>query len=132
MRLHRLNYAIDTALLIAKEDEDRCAPILHEAYRSVLGAVALIVPTRAELAVYVQAQQRRAQAPRITDLKMLNVVIRYTERHKCGLKSVQIQHPVKFTAFTDAAFKATFEEATGLVLRGLAAVLIEDNNGLGE
>ena len=41
--------------LIGKENEAPSATILHEVYRSVLGAVAWPVLTRAELAVYVQA-----------------------------------------------------------------------------
>ena len=49
------------------------------------------------------------------------------KRHKCGLNSVTLQHPLKLTAFTDAAFKAQLEEATGLALRGLAAVLTQDD-----
>ena len=54
------------------------------------------------------------------------------KRHKCGLKSVTLHHPLKLTAFIDHAFKAQFEEATGLALRGSVAVLSEDNTGLGE
>ena len=96
---------------------------------SLLGAVAWTVLTRAELAVYVQALQRRAHAPRIKDCKRLNVVIRYMKRHKCGLKSIALKHPLKLVAFTDAAFKAQPEESTGLALRGLAAVLEEDDGG---
>ena len=67
---------IDTSLLIGKSEEDLCDPQLREADRSVLGAVAWIEPTRAELAVYVQASQRRAHTPRITYCKGVNVVIR--------------------------------------------------------
>ena len=67
---------IDSTLFTGKDDEALCDPQLHEAYRSVLGAVAWIVLTRAELAVYVQALQRRAHASRITDCKRLSVVIR--------------------------------------------------------
>ena len=117
---------IDTTLFTGKDDEEMCDSRLHEAYRSVLGAVAWTVLTRAELAVYVQALQRRAHAPRITDCKRLNTVIRYMKRHKCGLKSVTLQRPLKLVAFIDAAFKAQPEEATGLALRGLAATLCED------
>ena len=75
--------------------------------------------------VYVQALQRRAHARRIIDCKRLNVVIRYMKRHKCGLKSIILQHPLKLVALIDAAFKAQPEEATGLAFRGLAATLCE-------
>ena len=55
-------------------------------------------------------------------------MIRYMKRHKCGLKSVILQHPLKLVGFIDAAFKAQPEEPTGLALRGLAARLQEDSN----
>ena len=98
----------------------------HDACRSVLGAVAWIVLTRVELAVYVQALQRRAHAPRVTDCKRLNRVIRYMKRHKCGLKTVCVRHPLTFVGFTDVAFKAHPDERIGLALRGLAATMQQD------
>ena len=122
---------IDTSRLTGQDDEALCGSKLHEAYRSVLSAVAWTVLTRAELAVYVQALQRRARAPRIIDCNRLDVVIRYMKRHKCGLKSITLKHPLKLVAFTNAAFKAQPEDATGLALRGLAATLCEDQ-GAGE
>ena len=117
---------IDPDSLIGKDEESFCDVALHEAYGSVLRAVACTVLTRAELAVYVQALQRRAHAPRIEDCKRLGIVIRYVKRHTCVLKSFALQRPFKFVAFTDAAFKAQPQESIGLALRGFAAVLGED------
>ena len=102
----------------------RCAG--HDAYRSILGAVACAVLTRIDLAVYVQALQGRAHASRIIDCKILNLVIRYMKRHKCGFKSVHLRHPLKLVGFTDAGFKAQPDEPTCIALRGLAATLQED------
>ena len=68
-----------------KADEALVDSVCREAYRFVLGAVAWTVLTRAELAVCVQVLQRRAHAPRVIDCKILNLVIRYMENHKCGL-----------------------------------------------
>ena len=117
---------IEPSLLTGKGDEALCDSKMHEAYRSVLGAVAWTVLTRAELAVYVQALQRRAHAPRIIDCKRLNVVMCHMKRHKCGLKSITLKHPLKLVAFTDVAFKTQPGEAIGLFLRGLVATMCED------
>ena len=68
---------IDASLFIGMGKEALCDTELHDAYRSVLGAVAWIVLIWAELAVYVQALQRRAHAPKIKDCKILNMVIRH-------------------------------------------------------
>ena len=117
---------IDADSFTGKDEYSLCDIAMHDAYRSVLGAVAWTVLTRAELAVYVQALQRRARAPRIKYCKRLNVAMRYMKRHKCGLKSIALQHPLRFVAFTDAAFKAQPEESIGLAFRGRSAVLSED------
>lgn len=79
---------IDVGLFIGKEEEALCDTEVHDAYRSVLGAITWTVLTRAELAVYVQALQRRAHAPRMKDCKRLNIVIRHMKRHRCCLKSI--------------------------------------------
>ena len=113
-------------LLHGKDDEEECNQVVHDAYRSVLGAVAWTVLTRPDLAIYVQALQRQSHAPRIRHARKLNVLIRWMKKNPCGLKSLEIKHPLKLTAFTDAAFKAQPEESTGLALRGLVAVLQED------
>ena len=113
-------------LYSGKDGEALCDGLCHDVYISILGAVAWIVLTRAELAVYVQALQRRAHAPRVIDCKMLNLVIRHMKKHQCGLKSVCLRHPLKFVGVSDAAFKAQPGEPTGLALRGLAATLQED------
>ena len=118
-----------TSSFAGKEEEAECDTHLHDAYRSSLGAVAWVVLTRAELAVYVQALQRRAHAPRIKDCKRLSIVIRHMKRHKRGLKSVTLKHPLKLVAFTDVPCKAQPGEPTGLALRGLAATFREDGGG---
>ena len=51
---------VDNNLLTGNEDEAECCATFREAYRSVLGAVAWTVLSRAELAVYVQALRRSA------------------------------------------------------------------------
>ena len=101
----------------------------HDCYRSVLGAVAWVAFTRAHLAVYMQVLQRRVNAPRIQDCKRLHIVIRYFKRHKCGLRSIRVKHPLELVTVTDAAFTAQPDEPMGLVLQGLAAILCEDREG---
>ena len=86
---------------------------IYEAYKSVLGAVVWTVLTRVELAVCVQALQRRAHAPRVTDCKRFNLVIRHAEEHKCGLKSFDLRHPFELVVFTDAASNAQPGEPIG-------------------
>lgn len=116
-------------MLHGKDEEPLRDTVSHDAYRSAPAAVARIVATRVGFAVYVQALQRRAHAPRIKDGKRLDLVIRRMKRHKCGFKSIKFQHQFKLVGFIDAAFKAQPGEATWLALRGLAAALREDGGG---
>ena len=51
------------------------------------------------------------------------------KRHKCGLKSITLKHPLKLVAFTDAAFKAQPEDTTGLAFRELAATCQKTASG---
>ena len=118
---------VKTEFYAGKGDEALCDGPCHEACRSVPGAVAWIVLTRAGLAVYVQALQRRAHAPRAIDCKRLILVTRYMTKHKRGLKTVSLKHPLKLVGCTDAAFKAQPDEPTGLALRGLVATLQKDS-----
>ena len=79
---------IGFSMLASKDEDGLRDTLIHESYRSVLGAVAWAVITRVDLAMYVQALQRRARAPRIKDCERLSFAIRYVKRHKCGLTSI--------------------------------------------
>ena len=109
---------IDAWMPAGKDDDAPCCSVLCEAYRSVLGAVAWVVLTRAELAAFVQVLRRRAHAFMIRDCQRLDAGIRQMKTHNCGLEPVTLQHPVELVGFTDATFKATPKEFTGFALRG--------------
>lgn len=100
---------IRSDLCRGKEDGALCGVVCHEA-------------CGAALAVYVQVFQRRVHAPRVTDCKRLNLVIRYMKGYKCGLNIVCLKRPLKLVGFIDAGFKAQPDEPTGFALRGGAAI----------
>ena len=52
------------------------------------------------------------------------------KRHNCGLIFVTLRHPLKWAAFTHAAFKGQFEEFTGLAFRRLVATFCEDDGNV--
>ena len=61
--------------------EALCCPKDHAAYMSLLGAVAWMVNTRADVAIFVGALQRVAKNPRIIDMKRLNTVLKFMKQH---------------------------------------------------
>ena len=82
----------DGGLVTGNGDEEQCCVVLHEVSRWVFGVVVWTVLTRAELAAYVQALQRRAHAFRIHDCTRPNFAIRNMKRHKCGPISITSKH----------------------------------------
>ena len=92
-------------MLIGKEDETLCDTILREVYRSVLGTVAWTVLTRAELAVFVQALQRRARAFRIQAQMWLQVST--------------VATPIEISRFYGCSFENPTRRANGLNISGI-------------
>ena len=60
--------------LLSKKSEDAVRAELHSLYRSLLGAVACLRLTRADVAVYVSALQRWGHAPKVIHVKRLHVL----------------------------------------------------------
>ena len=110
-------------------DGDSVDQTTHSAFQSLLGGAAWTALTRADAAVYMQALQRRAHAPRVVDCRRLNILVRYLKRESGAIRYVQIPEPHKLVGFSDSAFKAQEGESSGLALRGLAVVLCQDKPG---
>ena len=86
-----------------------------------------MILTRADLAAYVQALQRRASTPRVTDCKKFNLVVRYAKRHKVGIWYCELKGELRLVCWSDAAFQAIPEEGSGLALRGCCIILTGDD-----
>ena len=54
--------------------------------------------------------------------------MKYVRKREAGLLYKQLRHPLKIVGFSDAAFRAQPSEASGLALRGLATLLMEDDS----
>jgi hypothetical protein len=112
------------------EAEDLVDSVHHGVYMSLLGGTAWLILTRVDLAVFVQALQRRAHAPRLCDCKRLNVVVRYAKRRPLGIFYGKLdQRKPSLTTLSDAAFKALVEESSGLALRGCCILLADTAPG---
>jgi hypothetical protein len=108
-----------------KDDQD-LAPEMAGPFVSLLGGAAWTVLTRGDLAVYIQALQRRGGQPRITDCRKLNLVVRFLGRHKIGVMYRRLDGDIRLLGFSDSAFKAQEDEGSGLAIRGLAVLLAAD------
>ena len=83
----------------------------------------MAIADQMEIAVYISALQRHMHAPRAIDLRRLNRVIRWAQRHPRGLTYRRLPEPRVLLAVGDSAFQAPAEAeiAAGkdpLVMRG--------------
>ena len=94
-----------------------------EQFRSLRGAVAYCLLTRADVTVYVVALQRLQEA-QVTwrHVKALNVIVRRMQSRPKSLTYRYLGPHTQFVVYTDAAFKK--EETTGHALKGKAIVRI--------
>ena len=109
--------------LMKAKDEDMLVGLLLSCFLTLLGAVAWLLQTRMEIAVYVSALQRKMHAPRAIDLRRLNRVIRWAQRNPKGLTYKRLPEPRVLLAVGDSAFQAPTEEEIvagkdPLVMRG--------------
>ena len=105
------------------KDDDLLQGLLQNCFMTLLGATALLLQTRTEVAVYVSALQRQMRSARAVGLRRLNRIIRWAQRNPRGLTYNQLPEPRVLLAIGDSAFQAPSEEdmASGkepLVMRG--------------
>ena len=106
----QLAYIATLGSITLKDEEDRndelkeVSEVTHGLYRQLLGAVAWTMLTRADLAIYVQALQRRCAKPRVVDVRRLNLVVRYLKRHLIGIRYPPVPQPWRLAGISDSAF----------------------------
>ena len=83
-----------------RRDETRAA------FESLFGGVAWMVSTRADVAVYVQALQRRGSGPRVVDCRRLNLVLRYLKRQLVGIRYAHVPAPHRLVGLYESAFRS--------------------------
>ena len=126
VRLSQQHYALSLQPIVSREiqtgqPETPASDELKGQYMSVLGALAYLMITRIDLAVYVAALQRAAHAPTVAHAKRLNVLVRYVQRTPVDLVYRKLQGPVELLVMSDSSFKR--ETDTGHAMKGYLIVL---------
>ena len=85
---------------------------------SLLGAVAYLLLTRVDIAVYVAALQRVSKAPTVLHVKRLNAVVRWAQRNPKSLWYHKLPLPVQLLTMGDSAFKRDDSDNTGHAMKG--------------
>jgi len=124
LSLDQIEYASNLRPIVheelkAKNSEELCGTELHNLYRSLLGAVAFLYLTRADVLVFISACQRWGHAPKVIHVKRLNVICRWIQRNPKKLVyrkfSAMLSH---LKMVSDAAFKKEDDDCHAL--RGCA------------
>ena len=101
-----------------KKPEDECSEALKALFCSLVGALAWLVQTRVEIAVYVTALQRWNQAPRIEHAKRANRVLSYCRRKETSFNFLKLPGDVKssrIVSISDSAYKLEEAETRAMV-----------------
>ena len=85
---------------------------------SLLGALAYLLLTRVDIAVYVAALQLVSKAPKIIHVKRLNAVTRWAQRNPKSLVYRKLTMPVQLIGIGDSAFKRDDTDNTGHAMKG--------------
>ena len=106
--------------LCSMSADDLIEGLLYTMFRSLLGAIAWCMLTRADIIVYVVALQRQAHQPRVIHVRRLNAVVRYAQRNPRGIRHTPLKaksgslgsrqasgerSPVRVLTVTDSSFK---------------------------
>ena len=128
INIHQNHYVQQLSAIPTTKEQDleaTCSPNDAAAYMSLLGGVAWVVNTRADVAIFVGALQRVAKSPRYVDIKRLNIVLKFLKRHPIETKFKTIKGPLRIVAISDSAFKR--QDESPLACRGSMIVLSADN-----
>ena len=91
---------------------------------SLVGALAWLQQTRADICPFVGHLQRVAHKPTIGHAKRANKILRYVRRVKSGLRYRRLTPPLMMVTAADSAYQANTELTECLALRGYITLVV--------
>ena len=83
----------------------------------IIGALAYLMITRLDVAVYVAALQRAVQSPAVAHAARIHVLVRYVQRTPVDLVYRRLVGPIELLVISDSSFKR--ETDTGHAMKML-------------
>ena len=96
----------------------------HQLFWSLLGGLAWLLMTRADICPFIGYLQRAAQKPLNRHVRLINRVLRYCRRVPSGILFRRLTPPVTLVVVADAAYKANPGSQECLALRGYITMLV--------
>ena len=91
---------------------------------SLLGALAWLQQTRADICPFIGHLQRVAHRPTIEHARRANKILRYVKRIKSGLCYKKLTAPLRIVTTADSAYQANADLTECLALRGYIVFII--------
>ena len=98
--------------LTGLKGEDKVSEALAKLFLSLLMACAYALMTRVDMCVFVIALQRRTQEPTALDIRRLNAVVRWAQKHPLSLCYLPMQCAGHMEVHSDSGFRK--EEKDGV------------------
>ena len=118
---------IPTSSLDMKDLDKEVDADTHALYWSLLGGIAWLLQTRADICPFVGFLQRAAQKPLIRHVRLINRVLRYVRRVPSGMLFQRLVPPARLVVVADVAYKAKPDAQECLALRGYIIMLVGSN-----
>ncbi len=96
-------HAIDTSLINMDDKDAELSDVVKQVYWSLLGALAWLLQTRADIALFVGFLQRNTHDPRIRHIININRVLAYCKRVSTGIRFKKLELPLRLVCGADAA-----------------------------
>ncbi len=117
-------HAIDTALINMDDDDTPLSEAVRQVFWSLLGALAWLLQTRADIAPFVGFLQRNTHDPRIRHLRQINRVLAYCKRVSTGIRFKKLQPPLRLVCVAYAAYQANQDLTECIALKGFLILLV--------
>ena len=93
-------------------------PAENQAFDSLVGALAWLLVTRADIVAYVGFLQRLARKPKRKHLHFANTVLKYCKRQSSGINYVKLPGTPSVLVVADSAYQANEDKTDCLASRG--------------
>ena len=91
--------------LVGKKAEEPVNEQVAKLFLSLLMALAYALMTRVDLCVYVIALQRRTQSPSVGEVRRLNAIVRWAQKHPLHLTYLPMQCAGHLEVHSDSGFR---------------------------
>ena len=91
--------------LVGKKTEEAASEQVTALFLSLLMALAYALMTRVDLCVYVIALQRRTQAPTVGEVRRLNAIVRWAQKHPLHLTYLPMKCAGHLEVHSDSGFR---------------------------